>query len=746
MKKIFTYFIIALAALALAVSCDKQIAPQDDTPAIPEGEQITITVAIPNGLTKVSLTQDPDNADGDIKLAWQETDKIVVIDASNPSNYSEFTINSIDSEKPYIATFTGTAVTASSYNILYGASSVAAANSENYEEQHQNGDASTAGLKFMALLSGVDSSENIEFSQAWASEHGNGTFKQSGALRFRVQLPINDCVVRSVALTASDDLFYTTNACDQKTNTIKVIFDDAVTTGEKNVITAYAMLPWCEEVEIPSGTSLTVVVEDTCAYIWKKSFTPASGMSIKAGVTNSIKMNRTGFELEWLFAGGTGYADNPWLIANVEQMKLMKTYLCSGEIKYFKLVKDIDLANEEWEPVVSGKPYDRFINFDGNYHTISNLSNNTDVDYPSLFGVFNGVAKNLTIENAAIHPKYSGAASKGGVFASYIGTPIDSFAPEVTGIIIRNCTVGAEDNRFGGYVGGLCAQVENDNTIIKNVQVIDTDIYGATTNTAAAGGVIGYLHSAAEIEKISSNSSIKSYRYVGGLIGAVTVTTENTTASITKSCFTGAAKASYRYAGGLVGVNLSEKGTINIKDCYVTGDVDAAKGWAGGVLGAHSNPSIINLENCYVTGAVTASFGAGGIVGQIGKDGFSAIRCMPFNSAIKATIDDSAQHYSSGAVVAYGKGVNVIVNWCYRISDLADHFTDCPGNSANQIEQHTFISTAATIPQRQSLTYGYYHHGRKTAMTLCDLIHSGAIGEDWSEDVWDWSGSIPTLK
>ena len=146
MKKIFTYFIIALAALALAVSCDKQIAPQDDTPAIPEGEQITITVAIPNGLTKVSLTQDPDNADGDIKLAWQETDKIVVIDASNPSNYSEFTINSIDSEKPYIATFTGTAVTASSYNILYGASSVAAANSENYEEQHQNGDASTAGL------------------------------------------------------------------------------------------------------------------------------------------------------------------------------------------------------------------------------------------------------------------------------------------------------------------------------------------------------------------------------------------------------------------------------------------------------------------------------------------------------------------------------------------------------------------------------------------------------------------------
>ena len=86
MKKLFAYFIIALA---LAVSCDKQIEHQDGTPAAPEGEQITITVAIPNGLTKVSLTQDPDNADGDIKLAWQESDKIVVIDASDPTKYSD---------------------------------------------------------------------------------------------------------------------------------------------------------------------------------------------------------------------------------------------------------------------------------------------------------------------------------------------------------------------------------------------------------------------------------------------------------------------------------------------------------------------------------------------------------------------------------------------------------------------------------------------------------------------------------
>ena len=160
MKKIIILLSVAIAALA--VSCNK-VTPQDSTPDAPKGEKITITVSLSDALSKVSLTQDPEDPDGAIKVAWEATDKIFVIDASNPNNFEAFSIvaGSIDTEKPYTATFEGTAPDASSFNILYGATSVSAANSFN-SEQTQTGNASTDHLQYKALISGVSSIENID--------------------------------------------------------------------------------------------------------------------------------------------------------------------------------------------------------------------------------------------------------------------------------------------------------------------------------------------------------------------------------------------------------------------------------------------------------------------------------------------------------------------------------------------------------------------------------------------------------
>ena len=221
---------------------------------------------------------------------------------------------------------------------------------------------------------------------------------------------------------------------------------------------------------------------------------------------------------------------------------------------------------------------------------------------------------------------------------------------------------------------------------------------------------------------------------------------EALSAIISKCWFTGNVSAGNRHVGGIVGGNVGSKGSLTVSNCYVTGNMQGSYG--GGILGLHqpNDSETTSLENCYVTGSVKGTFGAGGIVGNSTKDGLSVLRCMPFNSEIKALATDAAQHYSSGAVIAYAKDVKVVVSYCYRISDMPNRFSDCPGNNANVIEQHAFITSPATIPQRKGLTYGYYHHGRKTAMTLCDLVHSGAIGEDWSSEIWDWTGDIPTLK
>lgn len=67
----------------------------------------------------------------------------------------------------------------------------------------------------------------------------------------------------------------------------------------------------------------------------------------------------------------------------------------------------------------------------------------------------------------------------------------------------------------------------------------------------------------------------------------------------------------------------------------------------------------------------------------------------------------------------------------------------------NTVTNHSFITTAGSIPKRiDSWGYSYYHHGRKTsAANLSALVQMGdSIGGSWSSDIWDFSGDYPTLK
>ena len=350
-----------------------------------------------------------------------------------------------------------------------------------------------------------------------------------------------------------------------------------------------------------------------------------------------------------------------------------------------------------------------------NYGTIEYCSSsaasikttNTTTDSDVTMGGFVGFQAG-SISNSSASSTISNQTGR--LVGGFIGNMLsyNSSVPSVT-----NCSSSAEISMNSGIVGGFAG----------NVQIGVMEACTAKGNVTLSG----------------------SEHLAGGMIGRVN-TASGVTVTVNRCSYTDGSvtTASSRYAGGLIATKQGD-GELIVSNCYVTGNVEGKGGWAGGLLAQHS-AGTASLENCYVTGAVKASWGAGGIVGQVSAAGLSVVRCMPFNSEIKATATDSNAHYSSGAVIAYGKSVNLIVDWCYRRANIANDFADCPANSANVIEQHSFITTAGTIPQRKSLTYGYYHHGRNTAMTLCNLVHSGAIGVDWSSDIWDWSGSIPVLK
>ena len=717
--------------LAALVSCEKEASVADtDAPA---KKQVTITASIPEGglETKVELSQDGSNKKL-IKLAWETGDTIDI-------NGETFTIKDATiSGDGHSAEFTGTDPGAGPYTISYSDLP------GSFTAQTQASDGDTDHLGYSVSLTGADDYQDVTFNSTWASAH-SATLAQSSVLSLRALLPAGMAAnVRKVIFKASENVF-------NGGKTLEVTIGTPGDTDSDNLLKVYATLP-AGDVVLAADMDLLVQFQVSAnAYDKYTAYRKIdSGTTfVQSGSSQYLGINCSNIA-SYANASTTniGESTNPYLIGDQHQMDKMHDEIpAEGTKLYFKLVDDIDLTGISWAPLIPGKPYDRNYDFDGNNKTISNLNTKNDVAYPSLFGIFNGDARNLTIENATVNHATSGT-DVAGVFASYIGAGVSS-TMTVSGIVIRDCAVGSDGTRITAYAGGLCGQVENDNVTIRNIQVIDTDVYGPSTATGAAGGVVGYVKSAPTVEKVSySGGSVKTYRYAGGVIGAVIVSSGKT-ASLSKSYSSGTVEATYRWAGGLVGSNVTSAATapLNISNCYATGNV-IANGYAGGLLGLHntSSSAATNLENCYATCGVTTSWGAGGIVGQVATSGLSVVRCMPFNSVITATNDDGSQHYSSGAVIAYGKSVNVVVNYCYRVSDMASRFNDCTGNAANVIEQHSFITSAGTIPQRKSLTYGYYHHGRNTAMSLCELVHSGAIGEDWSSDIWDWSGALPTLK
>ena len=184
MKKIYIIALAALAASLFAVSCNKEQNAPDETAqqqeiTTTEGQPVTIKATIPAEITKVAGTYDGSK----LALAWSAGDKIRVADHDNPTtNYQDFTL--VSGEGTQNATFSGTAVSASSYDISLQTTGWPV----NVLEQTQSEDESSAHLGYQLTLTNVNSYEDVAFNSTWAESKG-GSFSQSGALHLQVTLP-----------------------------------------------------------------------------------------------------------------------------------------------------------------------------------------------------------------------------------------------------------------------------------------------------------------------------------------------------------------------------------------------------------------------------------------------------------------------------------------------------------------------------------------------------------------------------
>ena len=314
-----------------------------------------------------------------------------------------------------------------------------------------------------------------------------------------------------------------------------------------------------------------------------------------------------------------GSADYPYLIEDFDDFDTFaasSAYWVQGI--HTSLSTDINLSGRTYKmaPIspdptsnnlydFDGIPYAGI--FDGNDHTISNLTINstgTSNDYLGLFGMIadSGSVTNLEISadiNADIYSCYNGAVCA--VNAGYIENCVTSgilvnnkqdamaYSNDSTGGIcgknsgsIVSCNSSMVINGNSWYFGSICGY--NDIGTISNCYAASSVSGGS--NSKYLGGLCGYNDSGT-ISNCYADSSVSGgsdSNRLGGLCGFNDSGTIN-------NCYATSSVSGYRYLGGLCGYNYS--GTFT--NCYATGSV-SGDDYLGGLCGYNDSGTI---SNCY---------------------------------------------------------------------------------------------------------------------------------------------------
>ena len=726
MKK---FFMLPVLLLLLFASCVRE----EQGGTAPEGDKVTIRVSMPEDVfTKVSFT----DAGSKLALAWENTDCLRVISGENSAVY---TISNIISD--HEAEFTGAAVAGSSFDILFPGTyaSVAAAEADTASPT-QTSNGSTSHLKYKALLHGVDSYSEIAFNSSWAGSHG-GSFKQAASVKLQATLPGGVTTVKKAGILLDGENY-------------TLPLSDIDVSVSSQVLTAYLMLPW-EDIALADGSKVQVYVMDTDNEAYGADLTISGDKTILQGKMNSLVNVSLALRD---FVAGDGSVGNPYLIANARQLNNMHNVMVNSSSNCFRLLEDIDaLSIVNWTPLNTASGFSKAMDFDGDGHTISNLTS-TGANYASFSGVLNGHIYDVTFDNATINH-----TSKVGVVGGFIGTSgvvgsctdvrvINSsvtgsnswsggFAAEIntTGTLLRcsveNTTVTAKSHvgEFAGMVRGQVANISYCYT--KNFTLAHNTTPGATTGL---GGFVGcttinptFDHCYVEGPVTLSSNVVPSSDVkvaVGGFIGYSTPST----VPVFTDCYVEGPSVSISgqaEVGGFVG--NSDK-SASYTRCRVSDVEVSSVSHVGGFLGygqissGYEVPAIFTeceVENVTVTQNLD---GSGGSIHTGGFVGYSMQALSYINCSVTGTTVTSAKAQNVGgfvgctyqagsnfqgctvdnttSVIGHANSVGGFVGWAY----VPDAYKDC--------------SSAATVNNSGAYTGGFVGYAQaSSAFTNCSV-------------------------
>ena len=327
------------------------------------------------------------------------------------------------------------------------------------------------------------------------------------------------------------------------------------------------------------------------------------------------------------FAGGTGPASDPFLIATAEQLNSIADHpLLMGS--HFALVEDISLAGEPFWPIGS-RLFPFTGTFDGQGRTISGLMVRRDAgDNVGMFGVVDGYS--TQIRNIVLAgPRIEAPASENvGALAGYVSAEL-----------LAKCTVTDANVIGGDCVGGL---VGYNSRIVS-----DCHVDGTVSANHSVGGLVGY--NGATIERCAALCATSGDSLVGGLVGSNRGSVMSSFASGVTSgtdwvgglagggdglgtfeqCFATGAVTGDRHVGGLVG-----ECWCAITSCYARTDV-TGRSQVGGLVGEKFAAFIIS--QCYFAGSLTGQDEFGALIGSTQRD--ASITSCFWDAALAGTKD-----------------------------------------------------------------------------------------------------------
>ena len=188
---------------------------------------------------------------------------------------------------------------------------------------------------------------------------------------------------------------------------------------------------------------------------------------------------------------GSGTETDPYQISTADQLKLFRDIVngAGGQTQnrgaYAVLTADIDLNNEPWTPIGPDRDSAYTGTFDGQGHTVKNLSVTVNVQ-PGRAGLF-GCVKDGTIRKLTVAGSVSCTANQGwcGGIAGYA---MDETIENCASLCTVSCT--GIDARVGGIVG--LVDYNSSTLIIRDCYNIGNITGNGNTGSSDTGGICGF--------------------------------------------------------------------------------------------------------------------------------------------------------------------------------------------------------------------------------------------------------------